>query len=188
MDDPKNRALPPPTVPTQLIALQPEQFAALMATREDSDELLKKRAAYDAEAMERRQNPSNKTHPGKSVFSYPEGEVARPKPRLKCQMFWVGYEETADTLTPEEVTLLNQAEPGTYKFSRTDGSPDQLTIDGQRDAGGHLRMMNFHFKCRGEFRSTVPSKVAMLREALGLTTSDTDLRAEIERLRALVAQ
>lgn len=189
MDDPKSRqtAAPAAAAPApQFITLTPEQFAALTATKQDSDEFLQKKAKYDAEAMERQQNPSNKTHPGISVFSLPGGERDFPKPKLKCQIFWVGYEETADTLTPTEIDLMNRLEPGEYSFERTDGSPDTLSVEGQRNAGGKLTQMLIMFKCRGEYRMTVPAKVTMLRKALGLEQSESDLRAEVERLKALV--
>ena len=55
----------------------------------------------------KREMPENKQSPGISVYSYPEGELVRPKPAMKCRMFWVNRELTPETLTPGEIELLN---------------------------------------------------------------------------------
>lgn len=192
MDDPKARfkskgedepAAVAPTV--QMLAITPEMLAELLKGRSDSDDFLQKQARYQAEAHQRLVNPSNPNHPGISVYSNPKGEVADPKPPLKCQMFWVGYEETIDTLTPIEVDLLNQMVPGEYQFSRTDGTPEKLSVTGETDSRGRLTKMNFLFTCRGEFRHNLPGKVQMLREALGEQNELDKLRAENERLKQL---
>lgn len=50
---------------------------------------------------------SNAQHPGISVFSYPEGDVARPKAKLDMDTYHCGVRLREDTLTPAEIELLN---------------------------------------------------------------------------------
>lgn len=178
-------AAPEPLAP-QFITLTPEQFAALVPNRADQDAFLKKQAQYTAEAHEHIVNPSNQTHPGISVYSHPEGERAHPKSALQCRIFWVGYEERADELTPTEIDLYNLALPGEYQFTRLDNTKDKLTITGERGPGGQFQRLEFNFRCADEAKDTVPSKVTMLREAFGLE-AEHELRAENEALRARLA-
>lgn len=187
------------TLQEQLDALQ-EQVAALLAVKSapatsDDDRLEKillRVAQMSADAHERAANPSNKTHPGVSVFSYPEGDRARPRPALKCEMFWCGYPVDLDTTTADEVELLNVAEPGEYTFERynhTRKSPstDTLTITGTRDGAGKLTRLVFTFPTIvHENRDT--SQVAILQTAFGIKTPEQieldTLRAEVARLMA----
>ncbi len=148
-------------------------------------------AKISADAQERAANPSNKQHPHISVFSYPEGDIARPRPELKCPMFWVGYPIGHDTNTAEEIELFNIAEPGEYSFTRLDGkTKEKLTIEGQKDANGKLVRLLFTF-LTSEQRDSLPSMSAMLREAFKVKTSEQleldTLRAEVERLRTVHA-
>jgi hypothetical protein len=50
---------------------------------------------------------SNAQHPEISVFSYPEGNVARPKPKLDKRTYFNSVQLSEDTLTPAEIELLN---------------------------------------------------------------------------------
>jgi hypothetical protein len=76
------------TLQEQLDALQ-EQVAALLAAKSgpatsDDDRLEKillRVAQMSADAHERAANPSNKTHPGVSVFSIPKGTALVLVPR-----------------------------------------------------------------------------------------------------------
>jgi hypothetical protein len=144
-------------------------------------------AKISAEAQERAANPSNKQHPHISVFSYPEGDIANPRPALKCPMFWVGYPIDHDTNTAEEIELFNLAEPGEYSFTRLDGSKEKLTVEGQTDASGKLVRLLFTF-LTSERRDSLPSMSAILRDAFKVKTPEQleleKLRAEVEALRA----
>ena len=56
----------------------------------------------------------NQTHPGVSAFSYPEGDVARPKPQLVDAQgkprvtFFCDTRQNEDSLTPAEIEAFNQ--------------------------------------------------------------------------------
>lgn len=74
-------------------------------------------AAQGAESMRKVLHPQNAQHPGKSVFSYPEGDVAQPKPVLRPHkddpakpglVFFCGAREDADQLTPAQIDLYNR--------------------------------------------------------------------------------
>lgn len=178
------------TMAEKFEALQ-EQVAALIAAKSTPDDdrlekILLRVAQMSADAHERAANPSNKTHPGISVFSYPEGDRARPRPELKCEMYWVGYPIDLDTTTAEELELLNLAEPGVYAFIRTDRSRDTLTINGDRTPDGRVAKMMFQFPVT-ENRETLPSMTDMLRTAFGVKSPEQleldALRAEVLRLR-----
>lgn len=202
MDDPKKRAKALETDEPDDLALQ---VAALQATveallkektqsggiSEEKLELILGRVAQmSADAAERAANPSNKSHPGISVYSYPEGDRARPRPDFKCLMFWAGYPMGTDTTTAEEIELLNQAVPGVFTITRTDGSPMQLTVEGTADAAGNLSRLEFVFATK-ENRETLPSLTGMLRQAYKIKTPEQleleRLRKEVEELRAVHA-
>lgn len=53
-------------------------------------------------------NPSNADHLHISDFSYPEGDLERPKPRLKREIFMNGFREDEDCLRPEEIETYNR--------------------------------------------------------------------------------
>lgn len=184
----------------QLAAMQ-QQIAALLQAQtpaggigEDKLEAILLRVAQmSADAQERAANPSNKVHPGKSVYSYPEGDVARPRPDLKCRMFWAGYPVDKDILTAAEIELLNQAEPGAYDFKRTDRRIEAggLIVTGDRSANGTWSRLLFDFQTK-EGRETLPSMEDMLRSAFKVKSPEElemeRLRAEVAALREAVAQ
>ncbi len=153
-------------------------------TEDRLEKMLLRIADVTAAAQERAANPSNKTHPAISVYSYPEGDRERRRPDLKCPMFWCGYPIDWDTTTAEEVELLNQAEVGTFTFKRTDRkTPETLTVTGDRDAKGNLSRLLFTFPV-AEQRATLPPMAMMLRDAFGVKSPE---EIELDKLRAEVA-
>jgi len=123
-------------------------------------------------------------YPRKSVYSYPEGDRARPRPQFKCRMFWVGFDMDWDTTTAEEIELLNQFEPGEYTFRRIGGALENLHVTGEKNASGALTKLDFMFASK-EQRDTLPPMAWMLRDALGVKTAE---QVEIERLKAEIAK
>lgn len=187
---------PPPTLDqfadaiTEVRAADPaaltlaDLVAALRMANGNDDESMRKRAAFEAEAYKRLEREENTEHPGISVYSNIEGDRINPKPPLKCPMFWVGYDERVETLTPEEVDLFNDAEPGEFQYHKTDGTLETLTVTAQRGPAGLISKLDFHFPCRGENRNNQPTKAAMLRETQGKRTREQELLAEIAALRS----
>lgn len=95
----------------------------LLATRQDgmTPELVetiatasaRAAATTGAESLRRVLHPQNAQHPGKSVFSYPEGDVEHPKPELRSpETFFCNSRLDVDAMTPTTIDLLN-------RFTRT---------------------------------------------------------------------
>lgn len=165
--------------------------AALKAATGNDDESMKRRADFEAEARKRLDEIENKTHPGISVYSHPEGDRAHPKDPLKCLMSWVGYPLREETLTPAEIEWLNRAKPGTYRFTRTDGSTETLTVTPKYALDTTLEKIDFHFACKGDKKHNLPAMATMLREVFGpgpMVYDESDalvaLRAELARTQA----
>lgn len=139
--------------------------------------------------------PSNTDHPGISVYSYPEGERVRPKPELKCRFIWCGQEESRDQLTPEEIELRNQLEPGLYHVTKANGQRIKFEVTAKRTDHGKLESLEIFFPCKNEHRNDHMSNVAYLRQVLGeavpsledLIRENARLRAEAESLRSPAA-
>ena len=148
--------------------------------------LLNRVAAMTAAAQDRMLHPDNREHPGISAYSYPEGDLKRPRPELKVPMTWVGYPLTTDTLTYKEIDLLNRATPGEFRFTRTDRTTDTLTIRPDRDSLGGVTKLHVVF-LTAERKDTLPSMVDMLRDAFQVLSPEQEelvrLRAEVEALR-----
>lgn len=167
-------------------------IAALKASSGNDDESMRKRARFEAEARKLLEEDENRTHPGISAYSYPEGDraaaAAGKVKQLKCQMFWVGYPLDVDNLTPTEVDLLNAASGGVYHYTKSDGSRETLTVKPSFGHNGALDKLEFTFPCRGDLRHNQPGMVALLREALGIGGPTQDaLLAELAKLQAKVA-
>jgi len=58
-------------------------------------------------AQQRTVRQSNAYTPGISPFSYPEGEEARPKPKLDRETWWLGTRVDESMVTPIEIEALN---------------------------------------------------------------------------------
>lgn len=136
----------------------------------------------------------NTEHPGISVYSYPEGEQARPKPPLKCKMYWVGYEFNTATLKPSEVDLLNRLQPGEFRVTKADGTGIPFRVEAKRsdalDAQGRpaLEALSITFPCKGDARQNHLSMTSYLQQVLGdkLPTLE-EAMAELTRLKAELA-
>src|SRR3990167_531162 len=165
-------------------------IALVQAARGESEVDLRRRAKIDAEEMAKATGQqATRPDPCISAFSYPEGDLARPRPELRCKMFWVGHPLSLDCVTAKEIELLNQMEPGEYQITKTDGSSFKLTVVGEHNAAGNLAKLEFQFPVRGEHKYNVPSMAAMLAEALHQEDPVlAEAQAEITRLRKLVQQ
>ncbi len=157
--------------PEPTVALTFEQIKELMAagreTPEEKFALLEKQAELNAKAHQKLTRPENPQHPGKGVFAYPEGEVARPKPKLRCKMTWGGTDEIQDLLIPEECELLNQIEPGVFLLKRGDGAPIKVEVVATRnEATNAYERIDVKFITRGALRHNLSSKVDMLKQII----------------------
>jgi hypothetical protein len=189
--DPKDyQPKDPPVTQSDFLAA----FKALLETMKTSAPADAERAAIEAERLlleqERlkREMPENKQSPGISVYSYPEGDLLRPKPALKCKMFWVNRELTPETLTPLEIELLNKLEPGDYRVMKTDGVVIPFTVRAKRNDRLEIEELAVWFQCKDEHRHNHNSMTAYMQQALGeRIPTVAELTAELARLKAELA-
>lgn len=97
----------------QPAAMTPEQITALVTAAAGSA------ANTGAESLRRVLHSSNAQHPGKSAFSYPEGDILHPKAMLRPtpdgqpgECFFCGSRQDPEQLTPAQIDLFN-------RFTRT---------------------------------------------------------------------
>jgi hypothetical protein len=173
----------------QVTALTKTQTQSGGITADQLEAVMSKLIAVQADAQNaalreiaERDQRDDVNYPRVSVYSYPEGDRARPRPQFKCRMFWVGFDMDWDTTTAEEIELLNLCEPGEYTFRRIGGGLEKLHVTGERNPSGKLTKLDFMFASK-EQRDTLPPMAWMLRDALGVKTAE---QAEIERLKAEV--
>ena len=137
----------------------------------------------------KREMPENKQSPGISVFSYPEGDLAKPKPPLRCKTIWAGQEITGDVETPLELDLLNRLQPGEYRVTKANGVKIQFIVTPKHDQNGLLEEMNIWFPCKGEHKSDHLSMVSYCQQVLGdAIPSASELMAQLAKLKAELAQ
>lgn len=94
-----------------------------------------------AEGASKARKPENAVHPGKSVYSHPEGEQAKPKDKLKCRMYIGGGPIEWGTCTPQEVAALNKMTPGLYRIRKSDESETVIEVRGQVNANKDIERM-----------------------------------------------
>lgn len=84
--------------------------AMLARVMEQQLELQRQQLAFQQQTLAQQQRvtrPENAQDPGISAFSYPEGEVARPKPRLRRDTYCNHVKQYEDLLTPAEIESFN---------------------------------------------------------------------------------
>lgn len=191
--DPKSYAKTKDEPDTQAVTAMTiaDLVAALKAATGNDDESMRKRARYEAEARELLEEAENTVHPHISVFSHPEGDIAAAKAgkvkKLECETLWVGYPLEVEQLTPTEVDLLNEIQPGDYMFTRADETRTSMSVVGERDNAGRMNRKLITFSCRGDDSKNLPSMVLQLRSALGKRSRVDELAAELAALKAQMA-
>lgn len=187
--DPKSYAKKDDAVDVKSLSIA-DLVEALRAATGNDDASMQRRAQFEAEAHERINKRENEVHPHISVYSYPEGDIAAAAAgkikKLECETLWVGYPLEVEQLTPQEVDLLNELQPGDYMFERADGTRTAMAVEGRLDNAGRLSRKSVTFACRGDESKNLPSMVAHLRSALGKKSREAELEAEVAALRALV--
>jgi hypothetical protein len=118
----------PPAAP----ALTGEQFAQLL-------EVIGKNKTVEAEvqanALKEALRPPQSDPPGISAYN-PRGERDHPRPPLRTQFFFGPYPFFHDTLTYDEIVLLNQLRPGKFIVTKADGSKVPFTVRETMDITG----------------------------------------------------
>jgi len=150
---------------TELLAEQAKR-AAKQGEREDLEDLNSAEARRAGRRVGAAGAYENAFAPEISAFN-PRGDRDNPRPALACQMIWTGFKLSKEALTVEEIELLNQAKPGEYRVTKSDGKTIPFTISAKQDAAGRLEMLTFHFPCKNtEDRHNHMGMVAYLREVL----------------------
>jgi hypothetical protein len=128
-------------------------------------------AAAALEQAARQQQPDNKMAPGISDFN-PQGDLQFARPKLKCEML-IPWEAEAESLTVEEIELLNLLEEGTFTIRRNDMSKVEIKVQIRRNLNGEpdRLLMNSESGFNEEFHWIMPSMVSILRQVLGQRAS-----------------
>jgi hypothetical protein len=98
------------TKPTPAVTMTGEQFTQLLDAIKASstgDGSAAEAMMAMVQAQQRTVRQSNAYTPGISPFSYPEGEEARPKPKLDRDTWWLGTRAEESQLTPDEILAFN---------------------------------------------------------------------------------
>ena len=190
--DPLNYAVEKPKEPTMVEVLAQAMALMQQLAADKSGDAAKQDATLQLiEKLITKTHPENVDSPAISVYSYPEGDAARPKPALKCIMWWVGYKLTPETLRPEEIELLNRLQPGEYAVTKADGQSIpfrvQAKLSDKLDAHGRPQTeeLTIGFPCKGDHRQNHMSMTSYLKQALGdKQPSIVEVQAELTKLKA----
>lgn len=158
-------------------------------TAEQFQEILATNAKEHADAINKMVLPENKITPQVSVFSYPEGETARPKSRLMDrrgndrETIFCGARQREELLTPAEIDAFNAI---TENVSARDG---KWFARVRRE--GTKEYLWVHCPCADvDQRMELPSLLAILTElksgprAVDLEILTTELKSLRDKLAA----
>ena len=170
---------------TAAAGLSADQITALVTA------IIAGQSAQNAEGIKaliaeqgRTQRKSNAEHPGISAFSYPEGDVARPKPKLNMDTFFCGVRIRENELTPAEIDLYNM-----LMVSKTSRN-GKWSCDVQQVGNKKRRLINVPVKTLDN-RSDLPSSLSLILMEFATEGADAinpvDLVAEVLKLREQVA-
>ena len=149
----------------QLVELVQSMAKAQMLDAEAISTIAAKAATTASETL-KDQWWNEAKYPNISAFN-PAGEKAHPRPELKGDVYWAGYLLRGDELTKEEIDLLNQVQPGSYRM-RDRGGNDQPFIVRDLDptVRGSRRLLIL-FPCTDtDQRHNLPTMVEMLTQVL----------------------
>lgn len=155
------------------VALKPEQIKELIAGV--------------ASGTQKALRPEVAVHPGISVFSYPEGDVARPKPVLTRDTYFCGIKEEEERLTPGEIDAYNAV--GQPRECR--GGSWRAEIKRSQSVGGKESLFVWVPHNTMDQRNVLPpSLILLLTELNGGPSTENllDLLRQIENLKALLVK
>lgn len=136
--------------------------------------------------LDGRENRSNPNYPAQSTFSYPEGERARPKPKLARETWHNGSRVREDQCTPEEIFAFNALSASLPNPNDERSSRDGRWIAKVNRQGNRLMVA---IPCRTiEERDEANSSTVLmfcreLAEGKGAITAQS-MAADIEQLKA----
>lgn len=174
-------AAPPPDDLLARLTAAMEVIAASSADASTKDRALDRLAAafermasVQLEAADRVANatriasrPENQVAPNISVYN-PRGEKDFPKPPLKCRML-LPWDAEPESLTREEVELLNLLRPGEYIVRRNDSTKVKITVRAiyKLDSDDlDILLMNHDTAFNNDNHSLIPPFSELLRQIL----------------------
>lgn len=148
-------------------------------------DILTETGKISAEAAQKARWPENASHPHVSVYSYPEGDILRPKPKLVRDTYFCGVREEEDRLTPGEIDAFNAID--TPREIR--GGAWRAVIKTPKSVGGKQTLEVYVPKDTVDQRMLLPSLHLILHELNGgPSTEDVmSLVKQIESLKSLLA-
>jgi len=145
---------------------------------EQLEALLTRVGTNSAQAMRASLKPENPDHPNISAFTHPEGEVKRPKPKLRVKTLFCGVEEHAERLTPAEIEAYNAI---TEKQKARGGTWTATIIN----KGEDNEELHVNVPCETvDQRMDIPSLELLLSELNG-GTSVADLHSLVRKVQQL---
>jgi len=148
-------------------------------------DILTETGKVNAELARKAKWPENPDHPHISAYSYPEGDVLRPKPKLKRETFFCGYREDEERLTPGEIEAFNAID-GPLEAR---GGSWRAVVKKPLAKGGKETLEIYVPKDSVDQRMVLPSLHLILHELNGGPSTEDimTLVKQIEGLKALLA-
>lgn len=131
---------------------------------------------------DRRVRPrENVNHPEISAYSYPEGNRAKPKPKLLRVTYCNKVKQNEDLLTPEEITAFNSF---TVNSSARDGAWTAVI-----EKNGTTERLLIEFPCKTpDDRMNLPNGLLLILSELREGPESVDVGSMAARLARLEAQ
>jgi hypothetical protein len=149
-------------------------------------EVLASTATGTAQAMQKAMKPENQDHPGRSCFSYPEGDKAKAKPVLPHAFFYNNYpfHMFPETQHYRELELAALVQPGVFTVMRKDFTPMQVEVKGDRDGDNQLTKVMVEFPVSREDKWKIPPQIVVLYQ---LVYNDAPKKRFVEAMNEYMA-
>jgi hypothetical protein len=169
----------------KLLTMFLEQGQKNQFTPEALGAILEKVGLSTAMGMQKAVRPENEVHPHISAFSYPEGDIKRPKPKLKRDTYYNFHKENEEQLTPAEIEAYNSID---QDYEARGGQFTAIIKQrGRAREELHLSVPVRHI----DMRMNLPPSLLLFVHELktGQTVTDMqDILTEITELRARLIQ
>jgi hypothetical protein len=171
----------------ELIRMLGEKLSAAAISPDILREIMVESQKAAAAATQKAMKPENAEHPHVSAFSYPEGDILRPKPKLTRDTFFCGIREDEDRLTPSEILAYNAF----VKDMESRGGSWRAEVIKPKSIGGKGVLNIWVPKDSVDQRMMLPHQLTLLLHELngGPSTQDiSSLLAQIEHLKGALAK
>lgn len=169
---------------TQMMAQMVSAMQASQLSKDTIGEILNPIVKEIGSTVHAARWPENSEHPHISVYSYPEGDIARPKPQLSRPTWFCGAREREERLKPSEIDAFNAIkEPCTAR-----GGAWRAEIRLPKAVGGTEELFVWVPSSTVDERMGLPPLLLILHELkTGQSTEDVmDLLQQLNTLKAMV--